>query len=129
MGPIQEIDNTIQLTKHGVEYARVIGEEKGGFPEFQDVLDIKMPWVFHNYKDIMNDVTIPEALSYIYCKYPEMAKGSKTYEKLKPDIKEHIIAMHVKEKFSFGRAGELLGMPKHLIMDELAKRGLLCFGN
>ncbi len=124
-----EKDNAIQLTKHSIEYARIIGEEKGGFPEIEDAFNPTMGWVFYNYKNTINDVTIPEALSFLYCKYPDMAKGSATYEKLKPDIKENIISMYVKEKMSFGRAGELLGMPKHIIMDELAKRGLLRFGN
>ncbi len=126
---LQEQDNTIQLTKHSIEYARIIGEEKGGFPEIEEAFNPTMGWVFHNYKNTINDVTIPEALSFLYCKYPHMTKGSETYEKLKPDIKENIISMYTKEKMSFGRAGELLGMPQHIIMDELAKRGLLRFGH
>ncbi len=126
---VQEKDDTIQLTDQSIEYARVIGEEKGGFPEIQDMFNRTMTWVFGNHKRMLNDVTLPEMLSYMYCDYPDMAKGSATYKKLKPDIKENIISMYTKEKMSFGRAGELLGMHKHVIMDELAKRGLLRFGH
>ncbi len=126
---VQEKDNIVQLTEQSIECAVIIGEEKGGFPKIQDPFNLTMTWIFHNYKHIMNDVTLPEALSYMYCKHPDMTKGSATYKKLKPDIKEHIISMYAKEKMSFGRAGELLGIPKHVIMDELAKRKLLRFGN
>ena len=129
MDLLVEKDNTIQLTKHSTEHARIIGEEKSGFPEFQDAFNLTMTWVFHNYKDIINDLTIPVALSFLYCKYPDMAKSSTTYEKLKPDIKENIISMYVKEKISLGKAGELLGIPKHIMMDEMAKRKLLWIGN
>ena len=104
-------------------------KRKGGFPEFQDAFNLTMTWVFHNYKDIINDLTIPVALSFLYCKYPDMAKSSTTYEKLKPDIKENIISMYVEEKISLGKAGELLGIPKHIMMDEMAKRKLLWIGN
>ncbi len=125
MNMLVENDNVIQLTKHSTEYARIIGEEKGGFPEVPDLLDPKMSWVFHNYKDSLNDVTIPEMLSYMYCKYPEMTKGSKTYEKLKPDIEEHIFSMIAKEKFSGGRGGELLGKSIYYMRDKMRARGLL----
>ncbi len=120
-----EQDDTIQLTKHSIEYARMIGEEKGGFPEVLDVFDPKMSWVFNNYKDILNDVTIPEMLSYMYCKYPDMTKNSTTYEKLKPDIEEHIFSMIAKENLGGGRAGELLGETVYDMQRKLLDRGLL----
>ncbi len=129
MEMLDENNDTIQLTRHSMNYARVIGEEKGGFPEIEDAFNPTMVWVFHNHKHVINSVTIPEALSFLYCRYPDMTKGSTTYEKLKPNIKEYIISMYAKERFSFGRAAELLGIPKHVIMDELAKRKLLRFGN
>ena len=120
-----ERDDTIQLTKQSTEYAKVIADEKGGILEVQNIFDIKMPWVFHNYKSTINDITLPEMLSLMYCDYPEMRKGSKTYEKLKPDIEEHIFSLLAKEKFSGGRAAGLLGKPRHIMMDEMGKRGLL----
>ncbi len=129
MDLLVEKNDAIQLTKHSIEYARMIGEEKGGFPKIQDAFNPAMTWIFSEYKRMFNDVTIPEVLSYMYCDYPDMAKGSATYEKLKPDIKENIISMYTKEKMSFGRAAELLGIPLHIMMDELAERGLLRFGN
>ena len=120
-----ERDDTIQLTKQSTEYAKVIADEKGGILEVQNIFDIKMPYVFSEHKDIVNDVTLPEMLSFMYCEYPEIAQGSKTYEKLKPDIEEHIFSLLAKEKFSGGRAAELLGKPIHIMMDEMGKRGLL----
>ncbi len=129
MNMLAENDDVIQLTKHSIEHAKAIVDEKGGMPLIQDIFDIKIPQVCSNHKSTLNDITIPEMLSYMYCHYPYMTKGSKTYEKLKPNIKEHIISMYVKEKITLGRAGELLGMPKHIIMDEMAKRKLLRIGN
>ncbi len=125
MDILVEKNNTIQLTKHSIEYARMIGEEKGGFPEIPDLLDRKMSWVFHNYKDILNDVTIPEMLSFMYCEYPDMTKNSTTYEKLKPDIEEHIFSIIAKEKISGGRGGELLGETAYDMQHKLLDRGLL----
>ena len=120
-----ERDDTIQLTEQSTEYAKVIADEKGGILEFQDPFDIKMPWVFHNYKSTINDITIPEMLSLMYCDYPEMRQGSKTYEKLKPEIEEHIFSLVAKEKFGCARAAGLLGKSIHIMMDEMGKRGLL----
>ncbi len=125
MNILVEKDDTIQLAKHSIEYARIIGEEKGGFPEVPDLLEPKMSWVFHNYKDTLNDVTIPEMLSYMYCEYPDMAKGSKTYEKLKPDIEEHIFSMIAKENLSGGRGGDLLGETVYDMQRKMLDRGLL----
>ncbi len=125
MDMLVEKNNTIQLTKHSIEYAIMIGEEKGGFPEFEDAFNPTMGWVFHNHKDIINDVTIPEMLSFMYCEYPDMTKGSKTYEKLKPDIEEHIFSIIAKEKISGGRGGELLGETAYDMQRKLLDRGLL----
>ncbi len=124
MNMLIEKNDTIQLTKYSIECAKAIVDEKGGMPVIQDIFDIKISQVCSNHKSMLNDITVPEMLSYMYCDYPDMTKGSKTYEKLKPDIKEHIISMYVKEKITLGRAGELLGIPKHIMMDEMAKRKL-----
>ena len=120
-----EMDNTIQLTKQSTEYAKIIADEKGGILKVQNIFDIKMPWVFHNYKNIINDITIPEMLSFIYCSYPEVAKGSKTYEKLKPDIEEHIFSLVTKEKISGGRAAELLDKSIYYARDKMRDMGIL----
>ena len=120
-----ERDDTIQLTKQSTEYAKIIADEKGGILEVQDAFDIKMPWVFHNYKNIINDIAIPEMLSFMYCSYPEITKGSKTYEKLKPDIEEHIFSLVAKEKISGGRAAELLNKSIYYARDKMRDMGIL----
>ena len=66
-----ERDDTIQLTKQSTEYAKIIADEKGGILEVQNIFDIKMPYVFSEHKDIVNDVTLPEMLSFMYCEYPD----------------------------------------------------------
>ena len=120
-----EMDNTIQLTKQSTEYAKVIADEKGGILKVQNIFDIKMPWVFHNYKSTINDITIPEMLSLMYCDYPEMRQGSKTYEKLKPDIEENIFSLLAKEKFSSGRAAGLLDKSLYYVRDKMRDMGIL----
>ena len=120
-----ERDDTIQLTEQSTEYAKIIADEKGGILEFQDPFDIKMPWVFHNYKSTINDITIPEMLSLMYCDYPEMTQGSKTYEKLKPDIEEHIFSLVAKEKFGGARAAGLLGKSIYYARDKMRDMGIL----
>ncbi len=120
-----EKDDTVQLTNQHVECAKVIASEKNKILEFPGLFNTTMADVFDNYKSIINDVTIPEALSFLYCLYPDMTKDSATYKKLKPDIKEHVISMYVKKKITLGRTGELLGIPKHIMMNEMAKRKLL----
>ena len=84
-----------------------------------------MPWVFHNYKSTINDITIPEMLSLMYCDYPEMAQGSKTYEKLKPDIEEHIFSLVAKEKFGGARAAGLLDKSIYYARDKMRDMGIL----
>ena len=120
-----EMDNTIQLTEQSTEYAKIIADEKGGILEVQNIFDIKMPWVFHNYKSTINDITIPEMLSLMYCDYPEMRQGSKTYEKLKPDIEENIFSLLAKEKFSSGRAAGLLDKSLYYVRDKMRDMGIL----
>ena len=115
----------IELTKHGRDIAKNIEKEKGAIKDEETIFDIRIPQVFSNYKEIIVDVTTPELLSYMYCEYPDMAKGSRTYEKLKPDIEEHIFSLFEKEKFSIGVAAKFLNLPLHLTMEELGKRGLL----
>ena len=118
-------DNSIKLTEHGKDIAKCVEREKGAIKDKEAIFDIRIPQVFSNYKSIVNDVTVSELLSYMYCEYPDMAKGSVTYEKLKPDIKEHIFSLVEKEKFGNGKAAALLDIPRHLMMEEMGKRGLL----
>ncbi len=125
MNILVEKDDTIQLTKGNVEYAKVIAEEKSKLPEIHNAWDFDMTWVFSNHKNLINDLTIPEMLSFMYCEYPDMTKNSTTYEKLKPDIEEHIFSMIAKEKISGGRGGELLGETVYDMHDKLCDRGLL----
>ena len=120
-----ERDDTIQLTKQSTEYAKIIADEKGGILEVQNIFDIKMPYVFSEHKDIVNDVTLPEMLSFMYCEYPEMRQGSKTYEKLKPDIEEHIFSLLAKEKFSSGKTGELINKSLYYVRDKMRDMGIL----
>ncbi len=120
-----EKDDVIKLTQQGIGYVKNVVDEKNKIVKFPGLCDIKMPDVFSNHKSLINDITIPEMLSFMYCEYPDLKKKSTTYEKLKPDIKEHVFSMLTKGKFSVGGASELLGIPLHLMMDEAAKRGLL----
>ncbi len=125
IGLLAELDDAIQLTEKCTSYAKDIVVKKDKILKFPGLINIKMSDVFEVQKNIVNDVTILEMLSFMYCLYPDMQKGSTTYEKLKPDIKEHLFSMVAKEKFGYKRVGGLLGIPLHIIMKEAGKRGLL----
>ena len=122
---VNEKDGIIGLTKRGQDIAKNIEKEKGAIKDKETIFDIRIPKVFSDYKDLINDMTIPELLSYMYSEYPYIAKGSRTFEKLKPDIEEHIFSLFEKEKFSMGVAAKFLNLPLHLTMKEMGKRGLL----
>ena len=54
-----------------------------------------------------------------------MRQGSKTYEKLKPDIEEHIFSLLAKEKFSSGKTGELINKSLYYVRDKMRDMGIL----
>ncbi len=124
-GMLAESDDAIQLTEKSVAYAKEIVDKKDKILKFPGMFNITMPDVFIEHKSGINDITVPEMLSFMYCLYPDMRKGSATYEKIKPDIKEHLFSLLAKEKLSLARFAGFLDMPIHLAMKEAGKRGLL----
>ncbi len=120
-----EGDGAIQLTEKCAEYTKDIVAKKNKILKFPGLVNITMPDVFIEHKSIINDISIPEMLSFMYCEYPYMQKGSITYKKLKPYIKDHLFSLFAKEKLSLARVGGLIGIPIHLMMKEAGNRGLL----
>ncbi len=125
LGLLVERDDSIQLAEKSTTYAKEIIDKKDKILKFPGMFDLKMSFIFTKHKSTINDITIPEMLSFMYCLYPDMQKGSTTYEKLKLDIKEHLFSLLSKEKLTLARVGEFLNIPIHLMMKEAGKRGLL----
>ena len=63
------------------------------------------------YKEVFNDMTADELLTYVYCSYPDMAARSPTYDRVMSDKERHTVSMLVGGKIALGRAAEILDRP------------------
>ena len=76
------------------------------------------------YKEMFNDMSTDELLTYVYLSYPSMTEHSQAYDKLKPHMEKHVMSMLRKAKISSGRAAELLGKSLECVLAEAAKNGI-----
>ena len=60
------------------------------------------------YKDMFNDMTAGELLTYVYSTYPDMATRSPAYDRTMSNAERHVMSMLRKGKIALGRAAELL---------------------
>lgn len=63
------------------------------------------------YKEVFNDMTADELLTYVYSSYPDMAARSLTYDRVMSDKERHTVSMLVGGKIALGRAAEILDRP------------------
>lgn len=63
------------------------------------------------YKEVFNDMTADELLTYVYSSYPDMAARSPTYDRVMSDKERHTVSMLVGGKIALGRAAEILDRP------------------
>ena len=98
----------ITITEKGKEIAK----------EIMKKVNMNIHYALSEYKELLNDTSNDELLSYIYSAYPNMIRESTNYEKLKPNIEYHILSLVGKQKISAQRASELLNKPLVYVLNK-----------
>lgn len=77
-----------------------------------------------NLKEFLNDMTARELVGYICAAYPETARESAEYERIKPQIEGMLLALIRKGKITSGHAARLLDKPRHYIIGLMKEAGI-----
>lgn len=111
IGMVSFDSNTMSLTAEGklIEKKLIKG------------LDHKVLSQIKDCKELLNDLTSRELLAFIYSAYPDMAKQSVEYEKIKPNLEQLVISLIKKGKISSERGAELLDTTHLYIIQKLNK--------
>lgn len=105
-----------RLTSAGRAVAERLAEEDPG--AFETVA---------RYKEMFNDMSDDEILTYVRLAYPAMASSSPAADK--PGAEEHVMSMLRNEKISASKAAELLGESVEYVIDAAFKRGIYVLGH
>ena len=89
--------------------------------------DPNMFEVVEEYKDMFNDMSTDEILTYVHLLYPPMAARSMVRTRLERDAEKHVMSMLRKGKISSGKAAELLGRDRQDVIKTAVKKGIQVF--
>lgn len=109
--------NKTGITDAGKSIAEQLAEE-----------DSDMFSTIAEYKEMFNDMSTNEVLTYVYLLYPSMATHSVVRDKLEPDMEKHVMSMLRKRKISSGKAATLLGKSRLYVIEEAVKNGISVLG-
>lgn len=90
--------------------------------------DLDMFETVERYKEMFNDMSTNEVLTYVYLSCPAMTVRSPAYKELEPHMEKHVMSMLRKEKISSGKAAELLDKSREEIIDKAVKNGIQVMG-
>ena len=117
MGILDHTRGKIETTAMGKDIANELIKR-----ERQEIVDL-----LSRYKAFLNDLTVNEALAYIYSAYPEMANESIKIDELKPNMENYIISLVKKQKISSQRTAELLNISHRHAIKKITDRGIEVF--
>ena len=80
------------------------------------------------HKEMFNDMTTKELLSYVYATYPTMTTRSLVCRDIERNMEKHVMSMLRKEKITLARASELIGVDIRYVMERAAKMGIPVLG-
>ena len=80
--------------------------------------------VMEDFKQMLNDLTDDEVMTYIYAFHPDYIAESTMWDSLKPKRKDVAVRLLVKQKITFSKAAELADMEGWAFADYLSKRGI-----
>ena len=108
--------NRTRLTNTGRSVADRLADE-----------DPRLFKIIGRYKEMFNDMSTNEILTYVYRSYPLMVAHSAARDKLEQDAEKHIMSMLRKEKISSGKAAELLGRDRIDVIKTAVNKGIQVF--
>lgn len=117
MGVLYSVGNKIATTSMGQDIAKELLKR-----ERREVIDL-----LSKYKAFLNDLTINEALAYVYLAYPSMTSTSTKIDDLKPNMENYIMSLVKKQKISAQRAAELLHISYLHALGKMSERGIKVF--
>ena len=83
--------------------------------------------IVEEYKDMFNDMSTEEILTYVHRLYPPMAARSVVRAELEQDAEKHVMSMLRKGKISSGKAADLLGKDRMDVIETAVKKGIQVF--
>ena len=110
--------NKISLTDIGCRLAEKIARTK----------DERVVKAIARHKEMFNDMTTKELLSYVYATYPAMTTRSLVCRDIERNMEKHVMSMLRKEKITLARASELIGTDIRYVMERAAKMGIPVLG-
>lgn len=108
----------ISLTEIGRKLAGRIAKTK----------DARVIEAIARHKEMFNDMSTKELLSYVYASYPAMTTRSLVCRDIERNIEKHVMSMLRKEKITLERASELMGMDIRYVMKQAAKMNIRVLG-
>lgn len=117
MGVLYSVGNKIGTTPMGQDIAKELLKR-----ERREIINL-----LSKYKAFLNDLTINEALAYVYLAYPSMTSASTKIDDLKPNMENYIMSLVEKQKISAQRAAELLHIPYLHALEKMSERGIQVF--
>lgn len=116
LGILSTDGNRTRLTNAGRAVAERLADE-----------DPRLFKVIERYKEMFNDMSTNEILTYVYGSYPSMAVRSAVRAKLEQDVEKHVMSMLRKGKISSGKATDLLGKDRMDVIETAVKKGIQVF--
>lgn len=117
MGVLRYVHDKIETTSMGKDIAKELLKS-----ERREIVDL-----LSKYKAFLNDLTVNEALAYVYSAYPSMASASIKIDELKPNMENYIMSLVKKQKISSQRAAELLHISHRHALKKMSERGIKVF--
>jgi uncharacterized protein YwgA len=78
--------------------------------------------LIEDYKDLLNDLSDDELLTFIYFSFPSMTDESWVLDKIKKNRVNVALKLYHKEKISLEKAAEIAGMPVEELMGLIKKK-------
>ena len=116
LGILSTDGNRTRLTNAGRAVAERLADE-----------DPRLFKVVERYKEMFNDMSTNEILTYVYRSYPSMATHSAARAELEQDVEKHVMSMLRKGKIRSGKAAELLGKDRMDVIETAVKKGIQVF--
>ena len=114
IGVLRIAGGAIGITRAGRRIAKRMSKEVGA----------DTPLMLANLKELLNDLPTREVLAYIYAAYPETTSESVEYQRIRPQMERIMVSLIRKEKITSGHAAELLGKPRHYVIELMKEAGI-----
>lgn len=114
IGVLRIASGGIGITRAGRRIAKRMSKEVGA----------NTPLMLANLKELLNDLPTREVLAYIYAAYPETTSESVEYQRIRPQMERIMVSLIRKEKITSGHAAELLGKPRHYVIELMKEAGI-----